>query len=170
MTSFAPLWSRGLPFLARTSSKKAVGSSNALFITVAMVTLSYFVDSTVSGLLLLALLLTLDSLLILVHRVDIGGISRSGYLFLLLHLLLCGQRSEILASQPGDEQVKAKMHANGVIFSTIVSIALSLVQGVFVSTPVLDTLSHRIESCAKSGHFLCDSFRPKHLVLLLPCS
>ncbi|GAA5837225.1 hypothetical protein JCM5353_005999 [Sporobolomyces roseus] len=111
LTSFAPLWSRGLPFLARTSSKKAVGSSNALFITVAMVTLSYFVDSTVSG-----------------------GTPRSGYLFLLLHLLLCGQRSEILASQPGDEQVKAKMHANGVIFSTIVSIALSLVQGVFATS------------------------------------
>ncbi|GAA5970430.1 hypothetical protein JCM3765_000979, partial [Sporobolomyces pararoseus] len=48
LTSFAPLWARGLPFLARTSSKKAVGSSNALFITIAMVVIAYFADSTLS--------------------------------------------------------------------------------------------------------------------------
>jgi len=134
LSSFAPLWSRGLPFLARTSSKKAVGSSNALFITVAMVTLSYFVDSTISG--SLPVLASFTPIAAYSrHSSTTGGVPRSGYLFLLLHLLLCGQRSEILASQPGDEQVKAKMHANGVVASAIVSVILNLVQGVFVSVP-----------------------------------
>ncbi|GAA5874053.1 hypothetical protein JCM16303_002674 [Sporobolomyces ruberrimus] len=112
LTSFAPLWARGLPFLARTSSKKAVGSSNALFITIAMVVISFFVDSTLSG----------------------GGIPKRGYLCLLIHLLLCGQRSEILASQFGDEQVKAKMHANGVVVSAGVAFGLNLLHGAFASS------------------------------------
>ncbi|GAA5907356.1 cation diffusion facilitator family transporter [Sporobolomyces salmoneus] len=112
LTSFAPLWARGLPFLARTSSKKAVGSSNALLTTVGMVVISYFIDSTVSG----------------------GGIPRRGYLYLLLHLLLCGQRSEILSSQFGDEQVKAKMHANGVLVSAAIAFGLNLLHGAFSTT------------------------------------
>ncbi|GAA6016759.1 hypothetical protein JCM11491_001797 [Sporobolomyces phaffii] len=111
LTSFAPLWARGIPFLARTSSKKAVGSSNALFITIAMVSASYLVDSTLSA-----------------------GASRRGYLYLLLHLLLCGQRSEILASQFGDEQVKAKMHANGVVVAAGVALGLKLLHGALATT------------------------------------
>ncbi|GAA5933600.1 cation diffusion facilitator family transporter [Sporobolomyces koalae] len=103
LTSFAPLWTRGLPFLARTSSKKAVGSGNALFMTVAMIAGSYAVERTISG-----------------------AVSRRGYLSLLLHLLLCGQRSEILASQIGDEQVKAKMHANGVLLAGPIALGLNL--------------------------------------------
>lgn len=59
---------------------------------------------------------------------------RRGYLFLLLHLLLCGQRSEILASQSGDEQGRAKMHANGVVVSAVAAVGLSALHGVFVST------------------------------------
>ncbi|GAA5959011.1 hypothetical protein JCM3765_000800 [Sporobolomyces pararoseus] len=77
-----------------------------------MVVIAYFADSTLSG----------------------GNIPRRGYLFLLLHLLLCGQRSEILASQLGDEQVKSKMHANGVVVSSVVAIGISLMHGAFSTT------------------------------------
>ncbi|CEQ41147.1 SPOSA6832_02850, partial [Sporobolomyces salmonicolor] len=116
LTSFAPLWARGMPFLARTSGKKAIGSSNALFITAAMLTLSYFVDSTLSG-----------------------QISRLGYLYLLLHLLLCGQRSEILASHNGDDRSRAQMHANGVLMAAVVGVAVAFAR--YILTPASNAYS-----------------------------
>ncbi|GAA5950931.1 hypothetical protein JCM21900_000376 [Sporobolomyces salmonicolor] len=116
LTSFAPLWARGMPFLARTSGKKAIGSSNALFITAAMLMLSYFVDSTLSA-----------------------QISRLGYLYLLLHLLLCGQRSEILASLNGDDRSRAQMHANGVLMAAVVSVAVAFAR--YVLTPASNAYS-----------------------------
>ncbi|GAA6063604.1 hypothetical protein JCM10212_006221 [Sporobolomyces blumeae] len=111
LTTFAPLWSRGLPFLAKTSSRKAVGSTNALFITVAMVLVAWTVDT-----------------------VRAAEQSTSGYLFLLLHLVLCGQRSEILHSRMSDHQAKAKMHAVGALASAGVAFVLAGAHGVLVST------------------------------------
>ncbi|GAA5858967.1 hypothetical protein JCM1840_006638 [Sporobolomyces johnsonii] len=108
LTSFAPLWARGMPFFARTSGKKVIGSSNALFITSAMLILSYFVDSTLSA-----------------------QVSRVGYIYLLLHLLLCGQRSEILASHNGDDRSRAQMHANGVLLAAVVGGALAFAHYIF---------------------------------------
>ncbi|GAA5914613.1 hypothetical protein JCM6882_001217 [Rhodosporidiobolus microsporus] len=105
LTSFAPLWTRGMPFI-KTGGRKAVGPSNALFMTAAMVVVSYLVDSALSG-----------------------GISRAGYLYILLHLLAAGQRSEIFASYNGDDRARGLMHANGVAvgaaFSGILAFASS---------------------------------------------
>lgn len=102
-----------------------------------MVVISFFVDSTLSG------SQTLSTHEPLFPNADQGcietggGIPKRGYLCLLIHLLLCGQRSEILASQFGDEQVKAKMHANGVVVSAGVAFGLNLLHGAFVSGPMV---------------------------------
>ncbi|GAA6035667.1 hypothetical protein JCM8097_004960 [Rhodosporidiobolus ruineniae] len=89
LTTFAPLWARGMPFI-KTGGRKAVGPSNALFVTFAMVILAYLADSAISN-----------------------GARRRGYLYILLHLLACGQRSEIYTAYNGDATARGKMHANG---------------------------------------------------------
>ncbi|GAA5824812.1 hypothetical protein JCM3770_004303 [Rhodotorula araucariae] len=102
LTSFAPLWARGLPFI-KTSSRKAVERSNAFSMSTAMVVVAYLADSILSA-----------------HA------SRVGYLFLLLHLLACGQRSEFFAAYNGDEPQKARMHANGAAAATAIAGALAI--------------------------------------------
>lgn len=50
LTSFSGLWARGLPlsFLSSAGGKKALGKNNAVFITIAMVVASYFLDAVLS--------------------------------------------------------------------------------------------------------------------------
>ncbi|GAA6009529.1 hypothetical protein JCM10207_003815 [Rhodosporidiobolus poonsookiae] len=109
LSSFAPLWTRGMPFI-KTGGRKAVGPSNALLITTGAVVLSYLVDSTLSL-----------------------GVSRSGYIYLLLHLFACGQRSEIYAAFNGDDQQRGKMHANGTLLAAVVAGILALLHSLFAS-------------------------------------
>ncbi|GAA5852335.1 hypothetical protein JCM8547_006743 [Rhodosporidiobolus lusitaniae] len=114
LTSFAPLWARGMPFI-KTGGRKAVagsGPSNALFMTVAMVSVSYLVDSTLSK----------------------SGPTRSGYLYLLLHLFAAGQRAEIFASYNGDERAKGVMHANGAALGAGVAAVLAVLHS-FLASP-----------------------------------
>ncbi|GAA5981239.1 hypothetical protein JCM11641_005621 [Rhodosporidiobolus odoratus] len=109
LSTFAPLWARGMPFV-KTGGRKAVGSSNALFITTGMIALSYVVDSTVSG-----------------------GARRSGYLFALLHLFAAGQRSEIYTSYNGDERARGKMHANSMLAAAGLSVLHAALYSIFIS-------------------------------------
>ncbi|GAA5998586.1 cation diffusion facilitator family transporter [Rhodotorula paludigena] len=97
LTSFAPLWARGLPFV-KASSRKIVERGNAFSLTTAMVVIAYLADSTLST-----------------------GSNRTGYIYLLLHLLACGQRSEMFAGFDGDEQQKGRMHANGAVAAAFVA-------------------------------------------------
>ncbi|GJN90397.1 hypothetical protein Rhopal_003408-T1 [Rhodotorula paludigena] len=97
LTAFAPLWARGLPFV-KASSRKVVERGNAFSLTTAMVVIAYLADSTLST-----------------------GSNRTGYIYLLLHLLACGQRSEMFAGFDGDEQQKGRMHANGAVAAAFVA-------------------------------------------------
>ncbi|BGP17841.1 Putative zinc transporter msc2 [Rhodosporidiobolus nylandii] len=107
LTSFASLWARGLPIL-KTGGRRAVGSSNALFMTGAMVIAAYVVDSFLTA-----------------------GVARKGYVFLLLHLLAAGQRSEIYSSFTGDERARGKMHANAALIAAGISGVLAFVHSLF---------------------------------------
>lgn len=47
VTSFSTLWTRGVPiaFLSPAGGKKAIGKSNAVLITVALIVVAYLLDS-----------------------------------------------------------------------------------------------------------------------------
>ncbi|BGP41590.1 Putative zinc transporter msc2 [Rhodotorula kratochvilovae] len=109
LTSFAPLWARGLPFI-KASSRKAIERSNAFSMTTAMVVVAYLADTTLSV-----------------------ETSRAGYVFLLLHLLTCGQRSEFFTAYNGDDQQKAQMHAKGAAVATVVAGGLAVVRTFFAA-------------------------------------
>ncbi|GAA5900614.1 hypothetical protein JCM8208_000547 [Rhodotorula glutinis] len=115
LTSFAPLWARGLPFL-KAGGRKAVERSNAFAMTTAMVVVAYLADSTLSS-----------------------NTSRTGYVYLLFHLLSSGQRAEIFAAHNGDERQKARMHAVGASFAAAGAGALALLHPLLVSSPAAST-------------------------------
>ena len=50
LTSFGTLWTRGFPlsFLSSAGGNKALGKNNAVFITIGMLVVCYFLDLLVS--------------------------------------------------------------------------------------------------------------------------
>ncbi|GAA5934720.1 hypothetical protein JCM3775_002039 [Rhodotorula graminis] len=110
LTSFAPLWARGLPFV-KAGGRKAVERSNAFAMTAAMVVIAYLADSTLSS-----------------------NASRSGYVYLLFHLLSSGHRAEIFAAHNGDERQKARMHAVGASLAAAIAGALALLHSFLASS------------------------------------
>ena len=130
LTSFAPLWARGLPFV-KAGGRKAVERSNAFAMTTAMVVIAYLADSTLSCASPFASTTRLSSLLTPPCR-SAAGTSRSGYILLLLHILACGQRAEIFTAYNGDERQKARMHANGAVLATVVAGTAALLTSLFV--------------------------------------
>ena len=139
LTSFATLWTRGaLPvsFLSslntstdRTSRRSTVGKNNAIFTTVAMIYAAYLVDSMLSRQSHRRLTLSSTPTDVL----DAARVAKSGYVYLLMHLLACGQRTELLSHVFGsDPSGKGKFHAVGVINATVISLLLAAIRWLFV--------------------------------------
>lgn len=69
--------------------------------------------------------------------------SRTGYVYLLFHLLSAGQRAEIFAAHNGDERQKARMHAVGASLATAGAAPLALLHSFFVPPSLSRTLLAR---------------------------
>ncbi|KAL8291897.1 hypothetical protein RQP46_002155 [Phenoliferia psychrophenolica] len=114
LTSFNTLWTRGIPitFLSPSGGKKALGKNNAVFITFALVGASYLLDSLLTG-----------------------QASRIGYSYLLAYLVVCGQRSEMLAAHNGDNQTRDRVHATGAVVAALFASAAAWLRWLFQTTP-----------------------------------
>ncbi|KAK4705893.1 solute carrier family 30 (zinc transporter), member 5/7, partial [Phenoliferia sp. Uapishka_3] len=114
LSVISTLWTRGVPIslLSPSGGKKALGKSNAVFITFAVILAAYLLDS----------LLTSEP-------------SVSGYGYLLGYLLLCGQRSEMLASHNGDNHSRDRIHAIGVVVAAFLASAAAWLRWILQTVP-----------------------------------
>lgn len=134
-------------------SVSGAGPSNALFMTLAMVGFSYAVDLTMSctfpfspfPLVSSCERTDRDGILACNHT---AGVTRTGYVYLLLHLVASGQRNEIFSTYNGDDRAKGKMHANGVLVAAVIAGVGAFGKSAFVRTLTspLDGLLYSLSS------------------------
>ncbi|KAM0786639.1 hypothetical protein ACM66B_002091 [Microbotryomycetes sp. NB124-2] len=121
MTAFSQLWARGPPigFLAG-GGNKALGKSNALLISTAMVVTSFFVDSALTG-----------------------TAPKPAYAYVLAYILCSGQRTDMLSAQVSEARGRA--HAKATAGSAMIACLLMLGHRLFSA----EAVTHRIPATSK---------------------